>query len=374
MKIAFIAPSFIPSRRANSIQTMKMAQAFTLLGHRVLVIVPGVEPVITWDKDIAPHYGLSEKFELEWVPIKNIFRGYDFALKSIRTAMKWNADLIFTRHPQSAALASKRNIPTIFEAHDLPHGRMGPISFQQFLSGAGCKGIVSISDALLNAINSLYDIDDTPTHTAPDGVDLVRYKDLPTPDEARSLLELEDKFTAGYTGHFYPGRGIEVLLDTAEKLPEVQFLFVGGQPKDIERISETIKSNKLDNVTLTGFIENSVLPKYQAACDVLLMPYQLEVSGSSGGNISKYLSPMKMFEYLAVGRPILSSELPVLKEVLDEGNSILLPPADALKWSSAIEELKVNPELCAKLGKNARNTAQNYSWQSRAENILFELN
>ena len=289
-------------------------------------------------------------------------------------AKKWHADLIFTRHPQSAALASERGIATIFEAHDLPQGRMGPVFFQRFIKGSGCKGLVSISDALLNAIKSIYELGDIPTHTAPDGVDLQRYKGLPAPTEARKQLGLAEKFTAGYTGHFYRGRGIEVLLEIAELLPDVQFLFAGGQQNDIKLVSEVVKRNNLKNVILTGFIENAVLPKYQAACDVLMMPYQLEVSGSSGGNIGKYLSPMKMFEYLAVGRPILSSELPVLKEILNENNSVLLPPEDVEKWADAIEKVKGNPEHSKSLGVEAKRNAENFSWQSRAEKILSELN
>jgi len=165
-----------------------------------------------------------------------------------------------------------------------------------------------------------------------------------------------------------------VLLEIAELLPDVQFLFAGGQQNDIKLVSEVVKRNNLKNVILTGFIENAVLPKYQAACDVLMMPYQLEVSGSSGGNIGKYLSPMKMFEYLAVGRPILSSELPVLKEILNENNSVLLPPEDVEKWADAIEKVKGNPEHSKSLGVEAKRNAENFSWQSRAEKILSELN
>jgi glycosyltransferase involved in cell wall biosynthesis len=373
MKIAMIAPSFIPSRRANSIQTMKMAQAFTLLGHQVLVVVPGDDPKLSWDQEIVPHYGLSAKFDLAWVSTKGILHGYDFALSSIKTAKKWGTELIFTRQPQTAALTSTRGIPTIFEAHDLPPGRMGPVFFKRFLRGSGCRGIVSISDALLNAIRSIYDLGDSATVTSPDGVDLERYTDLPTPSKARMDLNLKDKFTIGYTGHFYPGRGIEVLLDSAAKLPKVQFLFVGGQPADIKRISETISHNGSENVTLTGFIDNAELPKYQAACDTLLMPYQLNVSGSSGGDIGKYLSPMKMFEYLAVGRPILSSDLPVLREVLNQDNSILLEPSDVDSWVAAINQLQNDAELRNKLSANAKATSQNHSWQSRAGNILSKL-
>jgi glycosyltransferase involved in cell wall biosynthesis len=103
------------------------------------------------------------------------------------------------------------------------------------------------------------------------------------------------------------------------------------------------------------------------------MPYQTRVAASSGGDIAPYLSPMKMFEYLASGRPILASDLPVLGEVLTAENALILPPADVDAWLAAIEKLRAQPKLREKLGGAARQTAQRYSWEARAERILAGL-
>jgi len=94
----------------------------------------------------------------------------------------------------------------------------------------------------------------------------------------------------------------------------VSFLLAGGEPEDVAALREKSANLGLSNVILTGFIPNADLPIYQAACDILLMPYQSQVAASSGGDIARYLSPMKLFEYLACGKPILSSDLPVLRE------------------------------------------------------------
>ena len=83
---------------------------------------------------------------------------------------------------------------------------------------------------------------------------------------------------------------------------------------------------------MTGFIENSKLPLYQAACDILLMPYENAIAGSSGGNSVDICSPMKMFEYMAVGRAIISSDLPVIHEVLDNETAFFCPPEDSSAW------------------------------------------
>ena len=79
---------------------------------------------------------------------------------------------------------------------------------------------------------------------------------------------------------------------------------------------------------------------------------------------------MKLFEYLACERPILSSDLPVLREVLNEENSILLPGEDIDSWISALHRLETDPGLCRRLATQARRDAQQYTWEARARKIL----
>jgi glycosyltransferase involved in cell wall biosynthesis len=103
------------------------------------------------------------------------------------------------------------------------------------------------------------------------------------------------------------------------------------------------------------------------------MPYGESVSASSGGDIAPYLSPMKLFEYLASGRPILSSDLPVLREVLDDEFAVLLPPGDVGAWAAALEALAADPARRERLGEAGRTAAGQYSWKARAERILAGL-
>jgi glycosyltransferase involved in cell wall biosynthesis len=222
------------------------------------------------------------------------------------------------------------------------------------------------------------------TKVIPDGVDLIRYSDLPDPGESRRKLFPEirqyfekseshqnpDRFTAGYTGHLYPGRGVHLILDLAKRLPEVNFLIVGGENQDVNRVKGIVDEQSLQNVIITGFIPNAELPQYQAACDVLLMPYQRHVSASSGGDIARYLSPMKLFEYMACGRAICSSDLPVLREVLSEDMAVLLPPEDIDAWVTALRDLQDNPAHRKSMANKARQEVDQYSWDRRAQKIL----
>jgi glycosyltransferase involved in cell wall biosynthesis len=205
---------------------------------------------------------------------------------------------------------------------------------------------------------------------APNGVDLERYANLPTPSEARKQLNLPEAFTVGFTGHLYAGRGLELMLSLARALPELRFLLVGGRPADVQLARELAAS--LPNVTITGFVPNAELPRYQAAADVLIMPYSQQVAGSSGGDIAPYLNPMKMFEYLASARPIVSSDLPILREILNDENAVIVQPSEQA-WVEALRGLANDGPRRTKLAAAARRTAEQHTWDERARRLLAGL-
>lgn len=379
MRIAVIAPSPIPARTANSLQVMKMTQAMAKLAHAVHLAVPRSASRLPDWGELAHHYGLEQPFPINALPAHASLRRYDYAWYAVRWARRIQADLVYTRLPQAAALASRLDSPTVLEVHDLPQGRLGPMLFRAFLGGKGAVRLVAITRALADDLQRKFGVpaDQPFTVVAPDGVDLSRYAELPPIEEARrrvpALEGLTSRFIAGYTGHLYAGRGAELLLELAQRLPEVVFLLVGGEPEAVARLQAQARARQLDNLMLTGFVPNAELPIYQAACDVLLMPYQRRVAASSGGDIAPYLSPMKLFEYLACGRAILSSDLPVLKEVLTPENSLLLPADEVDAWARALIVLKADPQLRARLGEQARRDAARYTWEMRAEAILRGL-
>jgi glycosyltransferase involved in cell wall biosynthesis len=229
-------------------------------------------------------------------------------------------------------------------------------------------------------LSANFDIPDLESFTqiAPDGVDLERYEKLPKPTRARKTLSkkipgLINRFTVGYTGNLYAGRGIELIVTMASHLPDINFLIVGGEPDSVSSLMESLKLKQIENVLVTGFIPNREIPLYQACCEALLMPYQDRVQASSGGDIAAYLSPMKVFEYLACGRVIISSDLAVLREVLDNTNAILLPPDDINAWVETLKMVQVDKATRDKLSTSAHETARQYSWESRAQAILKDI-
>jgi glycosyltransferase involved in cell wall biosynthesis len=96
--------------------------------------------------------------------------------------------------------------------------------------------------------------------------------------------------------------------------------------------------------------------------------------GSSGSaDSANVASPMKMFEYMATGRAILSADLPVIHEVLNEDSAVFCEPDDVTSWKPALEALLNDPRQRAALGEQARQAVQGYTWLSRAERILNGL-
>ena len=373
MKIVCISTSFVPSNTANSIQVIKATHAMAELGHDVTLLVPGKEEA-AWD-DLATRYGIRTPFNIHWIKENLTFKRYDFAFKAVRKARQMAPDLIYTWVLQAGVLALWQGMPTILEMHDRVTGRIGPWLFRQFCGSKTHHRLLTITDALRSVLISQNNIDPTKTEIviAPDGVDLERYRNLPSPNAARKDLGLQEAFTAGYTGHFYEGRGIELMYGLAKVMPEVQFLWVGGDPKNVSRWRDRLRNEQISNVILTGFVDNAVLPQYQAASDVLLMPYSIKISGSGGGNTADIASPMKMFEYMAAGRAIISSDLPVIHEVLDESMALFCPPEDQGAWQEALSYLNTNPQVCQALGQKARSAVSAYTWQARVERSLEEF-
>jgi glycosyltransferase involved in cell wall biosynthesis len=205
---------------------------------------------------------------------------------------------------------------------------------------------------------------------APNGVDLSQYEPLPIAAEARRQLGLEDRPTVGFTGHIYPGRGADLLFELAKRMPDVNFLWVGGKPEDVEHWGNQLADAGASNVTMTGFVENSRLPLYQSAADVLLMPYGRSISASSGQDIAEVINPMKMFDYMAAGRAILSADLPVIHEVLNDGNAIFCEPGNVDVWEDTLRGLLADEKRRQTLGAQARKDVARYTWLARAQRAL----
>lgn len=374
MKIALVTNSRIPSLTANSIQAMKVCQALAQLGHAVRLFAPREAAPAGWEA-LAAQYGLATPFEVRWLPSRRAFRRYDFALHALRAAGEFRPDLVYTWLLNAAVPACWLGWPVVLEMHAGVTGRAGPWMMRAFWRAPSRKRMLVTTRPLRASIEALVGraLPEGAVQVAPNGVDLSQYEGLPPPGEARRRLGLPEGLTLGFSGHIYPGRGAELLFALAGRMPETCFLWVGGTPQEVAHWRAQVQAAGLENVTMTGFVENSRLPLYQAAADVLLMPYGRSISASSGQDIAEVINPMKMFDYMAAGRAIASADLPVIHEVLDEDSAVFCEPGDVAAWERALRALLLDAPRRAALGARARAKAAGYTWVARAQRALEGL-
>jgi glycosyltransferase involved in cell wall biosynthesis len=353
-------------------QVMKACQAISQLGHEVHLFLPRYKHQLK-NINLASFYGLKTQFPIEWLSSRLSLNRYDFAFLASRKARQLKADISYVWLIQAGIFSLLAHLPVIIELHGPPEGKFGPSLFRLFQKIPGKKRLLPITHALANQIHRRFNIDLSDQHLvqmSPNGVDIERYTNLPEPSAARTLLNMPSTLTVGYTGHLYPGRGMSLLIELARCFPSINFLWVGGRQQDVIAWREHLAAENIRNITLTGFVENSQLPLFQAAADILLMPYERVITGSSGGNSTTYASPMKMFEYMACKRAIISSDLPVIREILNPSNTILCPPDDIEAWSQALGTLIFDEEKRNALADQAWLDIQQYTWLERARKAL----
>ncbi len=382
MKIAVITNSRIPSLTANSIQAMKVVQALMQLDHDLKLFAPAETDLVS-KETLLSHYGLRLIPDLELLPSERHLKRFDFIFHAQRAAKRFGADLIYTWLPQSAVIGLWAGYPVVLEMHADVSGVMGAWWLRQFWKAKGNKVMTVTTSALRNALERSTKLQSRPERSrrvkddavliAPNGVELEKYGGLPNPSEARHQLNLPDGLTVGFTGHIYPGRGADLLFELAKQMPQVNFLWVGGTPELVDFWRGKLTEAKMTNVTMTGFVKHERIPLYQAAADILLMPYSRSIEASSGQDIAEVINPMKMFEYMASGRAIVSADLPSIREVLSERSAVLVETGDFGKWKMEIESLLADEPRRLALVAQARRDVAKLTWVKREEMVMERI-
>lgn len=212
----------------------------------------------------------------------------------------------------------------------------------------------------------------------PNGVDPDRYRpDLPC-EQVRGVLRLQGRRVIGFIGTFGPWHGAEVLAEAAVRVlqahpglrDELAFLFIGdGQA--MPRVREIIEAGGIgESCRFTGLVPQEQGPAHMAACDILVSPHVPNPDGTPF-----FGSPTKLFEYLAMGRPVIASSLDQIGELLhDDHDAVMVPPGDAGALADALLALLNDPPRAERLGGAARQTAlQHHTWQRHTKHILDAL-
>jgi Glycosyl transferases group 1 len=378
-EVHYISPAILPSRSANSVHVMMQVRALADIGARVtLYACRGVADREDLPAALEAQYGVG----LQGIRVLTAYAPTPRAATWRITALTlqhilsagWPRGLIISRNLYAAFLLSvlaRRSL--VYEAHDVETGTRGWI--QRAILRRPNVRTVAISAQLLASLTEAHGVVPASSQVlhdaAPKGIVPI------APDHRRALLMSlvpEARGTwrgfCGYFGHLYAGRGIEIIKSMAAARPDVLFLVAGGQPEDVARQRA---QNTLGNLLFLGHIPHHRALQCTTCMDVLLMPYQTNVSlGVSGRDTARWMSPMKMFEYLASGVPLIASDLPVLHEVLRDGHNALLVPANDLGgWVAALDRLLENRELAHCIGRRAHaEYLQCRTWEHRAEALV----
>jgi glycosyltransferase involved in cell wall biosynthesis len=296
-----------------------------------------------------------------------------------RLAARIRPGVIYTRDLGLAAFLLRRpfgpHIPVVYESHGLaPVIRAGVADMlgQTYRAPSArtlrrldrreryvwrhAHAYVTLTRALADELSSRYGARER-VFVVPDGA----YPSGPAPGgrPARPI--------AAYAGHLYPWKGVDVFVRALALAPDVAGLIIGGHPQEadrarIERLAEEVGVS--DRLEITGLVAPPDVAAHLARASMLSLP------NTATAISERYTSPLKLFEYLWTGLPIVASDLPAIREVLTHGRTAwLVPPGEPHALAAAWRTLAADPALSTTLGSAARAMAPDFTWSKRAERL-----
>lgn len=381
MKLAYIANIRMPTEKAHGHQIGKMCEQFSLLGKKVELWLPTRKNSIK--QGVFGYYGLADNFKIKkiksfdptflfgrlekwYIRFQALFFNISLFFYLLFKKDK-SAYLLYTRDEYLLPLLGFLGRKVVWECHALPsHLKF----YRKYI--VKCNAIIVLTKKIKEKLVYL-GADSNKILVSPDAVDLKIFDISLSKEEARKKLNLPaDKIILGYSGSLKTENMDKGLNDIIKALRlliadnnKIIFAAVGGNLEDTEYYKRVAnESNVLSNCLFISKVSQSQLAIYQKACDILLMPFPLN------DHYAYYMSPLKMFEYMASKRPIIASDLPSIREVLNENNCFFCRPDDPADLSKKIEMILRKKDLADKLSEQAYQDVKNYTWEERAKNII----
>jgi glycosyltransferase involved in cell wall biosynthesis len=362
VRIAYLAASPIPSSVASSVQVVKMCQGMARLGHEVVLLAPD-RPEVLKNVDIFEFYGVDPCFEVRqmaWPPATGRFY-YPCAMVMAGVARRLRPALVYGRFPEATAASAELGLDALFETHlPPPPTGLSTLIQRRLLRHRRLRRVVVISEALKQEYLQRFGVSEELLAVVPDAADDPGEK----PGDRLGPL---DRLQVGYVGNVYPGKGVETVLELAAACPWADFHVIGGDDSEVQPIAQSARG--LGNLRLHGHVPHGLTDRYRLGCDVLLAPYHRRVGTYGGGEASRWMSPLKLFEYMTAGRAIIVSDL---REVVqDRVNVLMCEPEDTASWVRALGQLAHDPALRDRLGRQARaEFLDKHTWTARARAAL----
>ena len=366
MNIYYFSGIRLPSRSPLSVHVMKMAQAFRKAGHRVNVFARSA-----WNaraSDILKIYNIDVPFDIELSAHTSFPILLQHRMKLLRGGGMHGPDLIYGHDVLALAFHASLARSVIFEVSRLPVIPSRRMAFTKLIRSDNLKGIIAHSDVLKKELLQHYpELSAEEIFVAHDGADLLHsiQGDL----KSGRTLKGNHKFNVGYAGSLTPGKGLDLIARIAKIRPDYGFHILGGES---DRVMALNQKNIFSNVYFYGHRDHGEVFSFLRSFDVCVAPYQNRALVKTAKNTARWISPMKIFEYMAAKRPIISSNLPGVNNILrHEHDALLLPPFDENKWALALDLLKNDKQFAQTLSDNAYETlSAKYTWDKRMHAIM----
>jgi len=367
MKIIYITNARIPTEKAHGYQICKMCEEFSKVGVGVELIVPTRKNKIK--ENLFDYYGLKNNFKIrhiklvDFLPFDKFLFGKAIYLNNLFFLIKsfflrFDRDsLIYTRSPEIAWVFSLRKYKVFFEAHSWPGSKTW--IYKQMLKKVDLLICNSNGTANYHIKNGLDKV-----RVCHNGVDLEKFSINFDKNYCKKQIGFSSNdLLVMYVGHLYDWKGADVLAKSVDFIVDkIKFVFVGGSDIDILKYKK--KYNK-KNIFFIGKKRHEEIPFYLKAADILVLP-NVPISKES----VMFTSPIKMFEYMSSGAPIIASNLPSIKEILNEDNSILFKAGDEKDLSEKIVFCLNNGSIVNNISRKALSDVQTFSWSNRAKKII----
>tara|TARA_B100000989_G_scaffold151360_1_gene112934 strand:- start:3810 stop:4916 length:1107 start_codon:yes stop_codon:yes gene_type:complete len=367
MRICYLFNSSIPSSVSSSLQVVKTCEGLIKLKNEVFLVTPNTG----LKTNLKNYYGLRFKpTRVRLKYFKKFPQGlnyYLFSLFSIIKAFSLKPDIFITRNLFTLFILVILKKKVIIELHhDLSNeGKLISFLYNNFsiLNSKYIIKIIAITKSVKNFLINDLKVFRKKIQIIPSASDLkVKF----------SLLKKKRKYKIGYFGSLEKSKGSKFIIEISKMDQSNDYYIYGGEKKVID-IMKKKSSNK--NLYLHKHVPYKKLKHYIKKMDVLIMPSDNKILRSIGGvaNISKYTSPLKLFDYLAAGKFLILSNLKVYNEIIRNKEHCIILSLKHSKWVKVLKNIKNDIQNINILKKKAYTLSKKYTYEKRAQQLLDGL-
>jgi glycosyltransferase involved in cell wall biosynthesis len=240
------------------------------------------------------------------------------------------------------------------------------------LAARGADRVVAVTEGLTQYLVSNLHVDEKKIAVVPNGVDIKEFCPIgesESLEELRAILGIREEFVVLFVGNLAPWQGIDTLLDSVplvlKEVPQVKFVIV-GEGILLKNLQGKARAMSLESrVLFTGMVSHDRVPSYINVADVCVAPFVKRRNNRIG------LSPLKVYEYMACGKAVVTSRVPGL-EIVEEGETgFLVDPEDPRSLADGIIELLLDPKKRAHMGQRGLSLVrEGFDWEKRGREVL----